>query len=457
MSMLFLRDRVRRGLTYGLVLPLFLSACGTAPPSPIGGVEPSTESVSETESVDSESASAPLNADLSGSEIVTAKVGLSAQQQADGVLALFDGESLFGWQTDKIKGDWKVEDGAIVCKSGDADLLLTAVPFADFELTLDFQIDEGGNSGVFVRTADEIKSVAEDTYEVNIAAEHPKNFTTGSIVERLEATGVAAGDDGDWHSMRIVCDGPRIQTFVDGDDAADLLQTDDSPGQRKSGYIGLQHRIGGVAFRRIYLKPLNLTPQFTTDLSGWHVTQAKTKDGSMGEAEFAWTEAGVTGKSGLGFLESNATYKNMIVQFTATTNANDVNSGLFFRMEKGTPEAPSNGYELQIHNGFDGDRSKAADGGPGGIFRRQSARLVTTDDMQPATSTLVAYGDRFMTWANGYPVVDWTDDRPADPNPRRGLRLESGHLSIQAHDSTTDVTINKFAVAEIPAVDNASD
>ena len=450
MSMHFLRDRVRQGLTYGLVLPLFLSACDSAPAPATKGVEPSKAASLESEPVESESAPVQLNSDFTGSEVVASMVGLTAQQQIDGVLALFDGESLFGWQTDKIKGDWKVENGAIVCDEGDADLLLTAVPFADFELTLEFQIDEGGNSGIFVRTADEMKSVAEDTYEVNIAAKHPKGFTTGSIVDRLKATGVNAGDDREWHSMRIVCDGPRIRTFVDGDDAADLLQTEDSPGQRKSGYIGLQHRIGGVAFRRIYLKPLNLIQQFQTDLSGWHVTQAKAKDGSMGQAEFAWTDTGVTAKSGLGFLESDATYKNMIVQFTATTNAKDVNSGLFYRMEKGTPEAPSNGYELQIHNGFDGDRTKPSNGGPGGIFRRQDARLVTTDDMVPATSTLVAYGDRFMTWANGYPVVDWIDDRKDDPNPRRGRRLEAGHLSIQAHDPTTDVTINKFAVAELP-------
>lgn len=387
---------------------------------------------------------------LSGSALVTSLTGLTAEQQQDGVLSLFDGESLFGWQTENLKGDWKVQDNAIVCDEGEPDLLLTAVPFADFELTLEFKIDAGGNSGVFVRTAESIESVGRDTYEVNIAAEHPQGFTTGSIVDRIKATGVNAGDDGQWHTMRIVCDGARVQTFVDGDDAVDLLQTEDSPGNRKVGYIGLQHRTGAVAFRRIYLRPLNLQPELLSSLDGWKVIQQVKKDGTVGEASFEPVDNGVHVTSGLGFLVSDATYQDFIVRFTAETNAYETNSGLFFRNETATPEAPSNGYELQIHNGYDGERSKANNGGTGGIFRRAEARLVPADDFTPATVTLVADGDRFVSWVNGYAVMDWTDKRENDPNPRRGRRLEAGQFAIQAHDPTTDVTITDFGVLELP-------
>lgn len=388
---------------------------------------------------------------LSGSAVVESLTGLNGASQRDGLIALFDGESLFGWQTEKTSGNWRVENGAIVCNEGKAELLETAVPFADFELSLEFKIESGGNSGVFVRSAEQISSVEVDTYEVNIAASHPEGYTTGAVVGRLKATGVNGGDDGQWHAMRVICDGPRIRTFIDGDDAVDLLQTEDSPGLRKNGYIGLQHRIGAVGFRNITLKPLNLQPQFEGGLDGWRVQQAKLKDGSMGQAVFESVNDSVHVKSGLGFLESNADYGNFLVQFTATTNALDVNSGLFFRTEPATPEAPSNGYELQIHNGFDGDRSKPSNGGTGGIFRRSEARFIASDDLAPAVITFVAYQDRFASWVNGYPVLDWTDDRDPDPNPRRGKRLTAGRLSLQAHDPTTDVTISDFRVMELPS------
>lgn len=390
---------------------------------------------------------------LSGSAVVESLTGLNVASQRDGVIALFDGESLFGWQSEKTSGNWRVEDGAIVCDDGEAELLETTVPFADFELSLEFKIDSGGNSGVFVRSAKQISSVEVDTYEVNIAASHPEGYTTGAVVGRLKATGVNGGDDGQWHAMRVICDGPRIRTFIDGDDAVDLLQVEDSPGLRKNGYIGLQHRIGAVGFRNIMLKPLNLQPQFEGGIDGWRVQQAKLKDGSVGQAEFDWANGSVHVKNGLGFLESNTDYGNFLVQFTATTNASDVNSGLFFRTEPATPEAPSNGYELQIHNGFDGDRSEPSNGGTGGVFRRSEARLVASDDLAPTVVTLVAYQDRFVSWVNGYPVLDWTDDREADPNPRRGKRLAAGRLSLQAHDPTTDVTISDFRVMELPTSD----
>ncbi len=48
-------------------------------------------------------------------------------------------------------------------------------------------------------------------------------------------------------------------------------------------------------------------------------------------------------------------------------------------------------------------------------------------------------------------VTDWTDPRRDDPNPRRGRRLEAGHLSLQGHDHTTDLNFRRLRIAAIPA------
>jgi hypothetical protein len=53
-------------------------------------------------------------------------------------------------------------------------------------------------------------------------------------------------------------------------------------------------------------------------------------------------------------------------------------------------------------------------------------------------------------WVNGYHVVDWEDTREPDENPRRGLRLEAGHISLQGHDPTTDLSFRNMRIAEFP-------
>jgi hypothetical protein len=53
-------------------------------------------------------------------------------------------------------------------------------------------------------------------------------------------------------------------------------------------------------------------------------------------------------------------------------------------------------------------------------------------------------------WVNGLQVTDWVDERPDDPNPRRGRRLEAGHISLQGHDPTTDLDFRAIRAAALP-------
>jgi len=62
--------------------------------------------------------------------------------------------------------------------------------------------------------------------------------------------------------------------------------------------------------------------------------------------------------------------------------------------------------------------------------------------------TLIADGPHMAAWVNGYQVSDWTDDRPAHENPRKGLRLEPGTIMIQGHDPTTNISFRNLRIAE---------
>src|SRR5678810_941842 len=80
-------------------------------------------------------------------------LGADKSDQADW-RTLFDGKNLDGWKPEG-SAKWRVEDGIIVGgQDGDpkkSGLLCTKDSFKDFELTLDFMIDEHGkyNSGVY--------------------------------------------------------------------------------------------------------------------------------------------------------------------------------------------------------------------------------------------------------------------------------------------------------------------
>jgi hypothetical protein len=74
---------------------------------------------------------------------------------------------------------------------------------------------------------------------------------------------------------------------------------------------------------------------------------------------------------------------------------------------------------------------------------------VVANDKEWFHLTLVAEGPHMTAWVNGIQVSDWTDTRKADPNPRKGLRLEKGTLMLQGHDPTTDLSFRNIRAAEI--------
>jgi Domain of Unknown Function (DUF1080) len=363
---------------------------------------------------------------------------ITPAELADGWISLFDGKTLYGWQANSDL-NWSVRDGAIQADRGKAGLLLTTFQIADFEFRCEYFLQKGGNSGIFLRTPLTPKDPRRDCYELNMCDSHPA-FPTGSIVGRQKANGVFPGE-GRWMTMEARVEGPRIQVRLNGTPVIDF--TDASP--LRIGHIGLQMNGGAIAFRKIALRPLGTKDLFDgRDLDGWHLVPGS-------KTRFDVADGTIHASGGPGFLESNETFGDFVLQFDAKTNGPKLNSGIFFRAMAGTLKQPSNGYELQIHNGFkNGDRSNPADAGTGAIYRRTKARWVIPDDGKWFTGTLIANGPRFSIWVDGIQVTDWADTRRDDPNPRRGRRLAAGHLLLQGHDGTTDLNFRHIRAAPLP-------
>ncbi|QDU55990.1 3-keto-disaccharide hydrolase [Aeoliella mucimassa] len=368
---------------------------------------------------------------------------LDKEMIAEGWLQLSNDASMFGWQATNDEGWTLCANHQMYYEGQEKGWLMTTTEWTDFELVVDYTCnDEQVNSGVFIRSKLEPENPTSDCYEVNIAPES-NDYPTGSIVghargkyepDQLASLG---GKDNQVHRLEITANGPQIVVKRDGKLVCDYV--DNSPAPRLKGRIGLQYKEGVVHFRRVLLKPLNTKPIFNgKDLTGWKTDLA-------GPAEFSVTKAGeMQVLGGSGQAESTAVYGDFVLQYECKVNGDGANSGVFFRS---IPGDKMNGYECQVQNTYvDGDRTQPKDCGTGGIYRRVNARLVNASDHEWFTTTVHADGPHIGTWVNGLQVVDWTDTRKPDDNPRRGLRTEAGTFCLQAHDPTTNLLFRNMRV-----------
>lgn len=368
--------------------------------------------------------------------------GLSETDVKSGWLALFDGQSKFGWHA-MTEANWEVTDQAISVEKGTVGLLRTSAQFDDFDLRLEVKADARANSGIFFRTSPQPKDPMGDCFEFNIASRLDSPFPTGSLVGRVACK--SDFDVSDWTEVRITADGNRIQGWINGVQSCDYLAP---PGKELGrGYIGLQYNSGRVAFRNIRILPLDVTSlELDESLSQWD-------NGQTGQSRFSVDRTThppeLIIRGGSGQLETQQRFADFIFSVQCKTGGAGMNSGVFFRC---IPSEYMNGYESQIQNQFkDKDRTKPIDCGTGGVFRRADARLVNADDEQWFSKTIIACGPNISVWVNGFQVTDWTDRRAADPNPRKGLRLDAGTIILQGHDPDTDIRMKGFKVRELRA------
>jgi len=76
---------------------------------------------------------------------------LTDSEKRSGWTLLFDGETTHGWRNykkDNVSDGWKVIDGALVRSSRGAGDIMTDGKYDQFELSLEYKISKGGNSGV---------------------------------------------------------------------------------------------------------------------------------------------------------------------------------------------------------------------------------------------------------------------------------------------------------------------
>lgn len=200
----------------------------------------------------------------------------NAMQESEDLLAGGPEAHWRGYRQTGLPDGWQMVDGALT-RVGAAGDIITKEQYDNFELTLEWKISPGGNSGIFFR-------VVEDSTLGAV-------YLTGPEMQVLDNAGHADGKNpltsaasnfalhapardatrpvGEWNEVRLVVNGAHVEHWLNGeqvlsyelwsDDWKQRVQDSkfkDMPryGLAQSGHIALQDHGDWVAFRNIRIR-----------------------------------------------------------------------------------------------------------------------------------------------------------------------------------------------------------
>jgi hypothetical protein len=220
---------------------------------------------------------------------------LTEQEKTDGWQLLFDGETMNGWRriyTDRPpEYGWLIEDGCLIVeqfKSGESANggdLITVKEYGNFELTFDFSLTAGANSGIkyFVDESlgdpnsaygfgPEYQIIDDGVHPIFKTDHIPVGCKIGGLYELIEAPDTKkVNPPGEWNSGKIISkdryvehwlNGERMVSYVLGSDEFKALvqkskfKDTKGYGQVPKGHILIQDHGDKVLYKNIKIKEL---------------------------------------------------------------------------------------------------------------------------------------------------------------------------------------------------------
>ena len=203
---------------------------------------------------------------------------------------LFDGASFKGWHQfngSEMSEAWIIEDGAMVLPdgtgSGKGNDIVSDREFTNFELSIEWKIVEGGNSGIFwsVIEGENYSTPYQNGPEIQVLdnKRHPDSFVkmnyhqAGALYDMVQPSSDVCKPAGEWNHYLISIDynsnkgsvvlndveivtfplsGPEWDALV----ANSKFATWKDFAKLKTGKIGLQDHGDGVSYRNIKIREL---------------------------------------------------------------------------------------------------------------------------------------------------------------------------------------------------------
>lgn len=227
---------------------------------------------------------------------------LTEAEQTAGWRLLWDGKTTDGWRSAKadsfpVQG-WSIKDGALVTpENGGAESagggdIITRQRYANFELTLDFKLTGGANSGIKIFVQPALAPIGQPKEKAATAGSaiglefqilddelHPdaklgrdSNRTIGSLYDLIPAPQTKKVNPmGEWNRARILSRGNHVEFWLNGAKtvefergsasfrqlvAASKYQKIPAFGEWTDGHILLQEHGSEVWFRNVKIRDL---------------------------------------------------------------------------------------------------------------------------------------------------------------------------------------------------------
>ncbi|MEM9547462.1 MAG: DUF1080 domain-containing protein [Bacteroidota bacterium] len=210
-------------------------------------------------------------------------------------IALFDGTNMDGWRAyngDKLPAQWTIVDGAMTFTTeskteenfeGGNDIIYAAEEFDNFELSLEWKLPEGGNTGIFYHTKEGYNSPYDVSPEYQLLDDLKWEEINNATLEEWQKTGAdyamytpdssqkIVKPAGEWNSSKIIFTPEKVEHWLNGQKIVSFVpwsedwynrknsgKWKDFPdyGKFKKGYIGLQDHDSPIWFRNIKIKKL---------------------------------------------------------------------------------------------------------------------------------------------------------------------------------------------------------
>ena len=198
-------------------------------------------------------------------------------QPPEGFVALFNGKDLTGWKglvgspktragmspqdlaEAQVKADenmhahWKVVDGVLVF-DGKGHSLCTAKDYGDFELLVDWKIEAGGDSGLYLRGSPQV--------QIWDSVQRPEG--SGGLYNNKKGPSkplkCADNPVGQWNTFRIIMTGERVTVYLNDVLVVDNVVLENYWERDKPiypvGQIELQSHSSPLYFRNVFIREI---------------------------------------------------------------------------------------------------------------------------------------------------------------------------------------------------------
>ena len=242
--------------------------------------------------------------DVCPAYVIVERPQVKFEEMPSGVwISLFDGKTFNGWRgygRETVPGRWVIEDGAIKfngsgggeAQEADGGDIIFAHKFKNFEISIDWKVAKGSNSGIFY-LAQEIKNqpiyISSPESQVLDNENHPDakmgkdgNRMSSSLYDMIPAVPQNAKPFGEWNNTTIIVYKGTVLHQQNGENVVEyhlwtpqwteMLQAskfsqqawplafellNNCGGAKREGYIGMQDHGDDVWFKNIKIKILD--------------------------------------------------------------------------------------------------------------------------------------------------------------------------------------------------------